>query len=181
MSKKPSPKKKYGPRAVAVPHYLNSLTSDVDRSHDARDENRVFLLQVANRTVEKKDLAMYGRIMQITWVLAAKMERAKELRQCLYNGLVAIGCYIAEKPKIPFDDKMFEELSLATEVARDILENSGEIERAGWCGCLFGACEVRVGGGQNHGVGDGVALRNRKRKGRHEEALSYCNAIRFRF
>ena len=30
MSKKPSPKKKYGPRAVAVPHYLNSLTSDVD-------------------------------------------------------------------------------------------------------------------------------------------------------
>ena len=140
MSKKPSPKKKYGPRAVAVPHYLNSLTSDVDRSHDARDENRIFLLQVANRTVEKKDLAMYGRIMQITWVLAAKMERAKvlaakmerakELRQCLYNGLVAIGCYIAEKPKIPFDDKMFEELSLATEVARDILENSGEIERA---------------------------------------------------
>lgn len=130
MSKKPSPKKKYGPRAVAVPHYLNSLTSDVDRSHDARDENRVFLLQVANRTVEKKDLAMYGRIMQIAWVLAAKMERAKELRQCLYNGLVAIGCYIAEKPKIPFDDKMFEELSLATEVARDILENSGEIERA---------------------------------------------------
>ena len=120
MSKKPSPKKKYGPRAVAVPHYLNSLTSDVDRSHDARDENRIFLLQVANRTVEKKDLAMYGRIMQITWVLAAKMERAKELR----------GCYIAEKPKIPFDDKMFEELSLATEVARDILENSGEIERA---------------------------------------------------
>ena len=93
MSKKPSPKKKYGPRAVAVPHYLNSLTSDVDRSHDARDENRVFLLQVANRTVEKKDLAMYGRIMQITWVLAAKMERAKELRQCLYNGLVAFGCY----------------------------------------------------------------------------------------
>lgn len=77
MSKKPSPKKKYGPRAVAVPHYLNSLTSDVDRSHDARDENRVFLLQVANRTVEKKDLAMYGRIMQITWVLAAKMERAQ--------------------------------------------------------------------------------------------------------
>lgn len=62
MSKKPSPKKKYGPRAVAVPHYLNSLTSDVDRSHDARDKNRVFLLQVANRTVEKKDLAMYGRI-----------------------------------------------------------------------------------------------------------------------
>ena len=41
MSKKPSPKKKYGPRAVAVPHYLNSLTSDVDRSHDARDKNRV--------------------------------------------------------------------------------------------------------------------------------------------
>ena len=32
--------------------------------------------------------------------------------------------------KIPFDDKMFEELSLATEVARDILKNSGEIERA---------------------------------------------------
>ena len=130
MSKKPSPKKKYGPRAVAVPHYLNSLTSDVDRSHDARDENRVFLLQVANRTVEKKDLAMYGRIMQITWVLAAKMERAKELRQCLYNGLAAIGSYVAEEPKIPFDDEMFEELSQATEVARDILENSGEIERA---------------------------------------------------
>ena len=31
MSKKPSPKKKYGPRAVAVPHYLNSLTSDVGK------------------------------------------------------------------------------------------------------------------------------------------------------
>ena len=73
---------------------------------------------------------MYGRILQIAWVLAAKMERAKELRQCLYDGLVAIGCYVDEKPKIPFDDEMFEGLSQATEVARDILENSGEIERA---------------------------------------------------
>lgn len=130
MSKKPRPKKKYRPHAVAVPHYLNSLTSDVNRSHDARDEDRVFLLQVANRTVEKVDLAMYGRILQIAWVLAAKMERAKELRQCLYDGLVAIGCYIDEKPKTPFNDEMFEGLSRATEVARDILENSGEIERA---------------------------------------------------
>ena len=66
----------------------------------------------------------------VAWVLAAKMDRAKELRQCLYSGLAAIGCYVAEKPKIPFDDEMFEELSQATEVARDILENSGEIERA---------------------------------------------------
>lgn len=130
MSKKPRPKKKYRPHAVAVPHYLNSLTSDVNRSHDARDEDRVFLLQVANRTVEKVDLAMYGQILQIAWVLAAKMERAKELRQCLYDGLVAIGCYIDEKPKTPFNDEMFEGLSQATEVARDILENSGEIERA---------------------------------------------------
>lgn len=130
MSRKPRPKKKYRPRAVAVPTYLNSLSSDVDHGKDARDEDRVFLLQVANRTVEKVDLALYGRILQIAWVLAAKMERAKELRQCLYDGLVAIGCYIDEKPKIPFDDEMFEELSLATEVARDILENSGEIERA---------------------------------------------------
>lgn len=48
MSKKPSPKKKYGPRAVAVPHYLNSLTSDVDRSHDARDENRIFATRIAS-------------------------------------------------------------------------------------------------------------------------------------
>lgn len=130
MSKKPRPKKKYRPRAVAVPTYLNSLSSDVDHGKDARDEDRVFLLQVANRTVEKVDLAMYGRIMQIAWVLAAQMERAKELRQCLYNGLAAIGSYVAEDPKIPFDDEMFEELSQATEVARDILENSGEIERA---------------------------------------------------
>lgn len=130
MSKKPRPKKKYRPHAVAVPHYLNSLTSDVNRSHDARDEDRVFLFQVANRTVERVDLALYGRILQIAWVLASKMERAKELRQCLYSGLAAIGCYVAEKPKIPFDDEMFEELSQATEVARDILENSGEIERA---------------------------------------------------
>ena len=126
MSQKPRPKKKYRPRAVAVPAYLNSLSSDVDRGRDARDEDRVFLLQVANRTVEKVD----RRILQIAWVLAAKMERAKELRQCLYDGLVAIGCYIDEKPKIPFDDEMFEELSQATEIARDILENSGEIERA---------------------------------------------------
>lgn len=130
MSKKPRPKKKYRPRAVAVPTYLNSLSSDVDHGKDARDEDRVFLLQVANRTVEKVDLAMYGQILQIAWVLAAKMDRAKELRQCLYSGLAAIGGYVAEKPKIPFDDEMFEELSQATEVARDILENSGEIERA---------------------------------------------------
>lgn len=130
MSQKTRPKKKYRPRAVAVPAYLNSLSSDVDRGRDARDEDRVFLLQVANRTVEKVDLALYGRILQIAWVLAAKMERAKELRQCLYDGLVAIGCYIDEKPKTPFNDEMFEGLSQATEVARDILENSGEIERA---------------------------------------------------
>ena len=65
MSKKPRPKKKYRPRAVAVPTYINSLSSDVDHGKDAREEDRVFLLQVANRTVEKVDLAMYGRIMQI--------------------------------------------------------------------------------------------------------------------
>ena len=53
MSKKPRPKKKYRPHAVAVPHYLNSLTSDVNRRHDARDEDRVFLLQVANRTLKR--------------------------------------------------------------------------------------------------------------------------------
>ena len=64
MSKKPRPKKKYRPRAVAVPTYINSLSSDVDHGKDAREEDRVFLLQVANRTVEKVDLAMYGRIMQ---------------------------------------------------------------------------------------------------------------------
>lgn len=126
MSKKPRPKKKYRPRAVAVPTYLNSLSSDVDHGKDARDEDRVFLLQVANRTVEKVDLAMYGQILQIAWVLAAKMDRAKELRQCLYSGLAAIGCYVAEKPKIPFDDEMFEELSQATEVARDSLFLSDE-------------------------------------------------------
>ena len=118
------------PDTVAVPTYLNSLRSDIDRSHDARDEDLVFFLQVANRTVEKIGLAMYGRIMQIAWVLAAKMEQAKELRQCLYNGLAAIGSYIAEKPQIPFDDEVFEELSPAMVVARDILENSGEIKRA---------------------------------------------------
>ena len=99
MSKKPRPKKKYRPRAVAVPAYLNSLSSDVDHGKDAREEDRVFLLQVANRTVEKGDLALYGRIMQIAWVLAAQMERAKELRQCLYNGLAAIGenSYLRER------------------------------------------------------------------------------------
>ena len=59
MSKKLRPKKKYRPHAVAVPHYLNSLTSDVNRSHDARDEDRVFLLQVANRTVENLKAEKY--------------------------------------------------------------------------------------------------------------------------
>lgn len=51
-------------------------------------------------------------------------------RSCGNRKLAAIGSYVAEEPKIPFDDEMFEELSQATEVARDILENSGEIERA---------------------------------------------------
>lgn len=116
-------------QSPALPPLPEFLQEHPVRTVKQNGEDRAFLLQVANRTVEKVDLAMYGRILQIAWVLAAKMERAKELRQCLYDGLVAISCYIDEKPKTPFNDEMFEGLSQATEVARDILENSGEIER----------------------------------------------------
>ena len=79
MSKKPRPKKRYRPRAVAVPPYLASLDT-YDNGFDHREDDRIFLLQVANRTVDCEDLFTRVRMMQAAWLLASRVEDAKTLR-----------------------------------------------------------------------------------------------------
>ena len=97
MSKKPRPKKKYHPRAVSVPPYLNSIQSQ-DQSNFGTDHDRTFLLQVANRTVDESELALQCRLMQAAWLLADNMENTKELRQSIFDGIAAVGAYLSDDP-----------------------------------------------------------------------------------
>lgn len=131
MSKRTRPKKKYKPRAVAVPPFLNSLDalSDKESSGEPNEKDRIFLLQVANRTVEEADLALQVQVLRAAWVLAEKMESTKELRQCLVDGIVAIGTYLSEDHK-EFTPECFEMLSTAIETCRAIMQATGQIERA---------------------------------------------------
>lgn len=129
MSKKPRSKKHYRPRAVAVPPYLATLNTYED-GIDHRDEDRVFLLRVANRTVDEAALVIHCRLFQTAWLLAAKMEDAKVLRECMGGGLEAIGAYLAPDREAEFTPQEFERLSEAVETCRSILEMSGHVERA---------------------------------------------------
>lgn len=128
MSKKPRAKKHYRPRAVFVPPMLSTL-KDPSLTEKAKEEDRVFLLRVANRTADSQEIVVYGRIMQVAWVLAAKMENAVQLREMLREGLRSMGAYLSEN-HVEFSPNDFETLSESVEIARDILENSGQIERA---------------------------------------------------
>lgn len=129
MSKKPRPKKRYRPRAVAVPPYLASLNT-YDDGIDHREDDRVFLLQVANRTVDEEDLFTHVRLMQVAWLLASRMEDAKNLRECLHEAILAIGAYVDADRETVFTPERFEALRAGTELCRSILENSGHVERA---------------------------------------------------
>lgn len=129
MSKKPRTKKRYHPRAVAVPPYLASLDT-YDNGIDHREDDRIFLLQVANRTVDCDDLFTHVRMMQATWLLASRMEDAKSLRECLHEAILAIGAYVDDDREKVFTPERFEALRAGTELCRSIFENSGHVERA---------------------------------------------------
>ena len=132
MSKKQRLKKKYKPKNVAVPPYLNSLDAYSQRTDiDPRDGDRTFLLQVANRTVSEGDLAIHCYIIQAAWALAEKMENTADIRKCLSDGFAAVGAYLNEEEREEkFTKEVFEMLSVAVETARSIFENSGQVERA---------------------------------------------------
>lgn len=132
MSKKQRPKKKYKPKNVAVPPYLNSLDAYSQRTDiDPRDGDRTFLLQVANRTVSEGDLVINCYSIQAAWALAEKMENTSEIRKCLSDGFAAVGAYLdVETREEKFTPEVFEMLSQAIETTRSIFENSGQVERA---------------------------------------------------
>lgn len=69
------------------------------------------------------------QLLRAAWVLAEKMESTKELRQCLVDGIVAIGTYLSEDHK-EFTPECFEMLSTAIETCRAIMQATGRIERA---------------------------------------------------
>ena len=130
MSKKPRPKKKYHPRRIAVPSYIASLDSSVGQVQEVgRSEDRLFLLRIANRTADNDDLVTHCQLFRAAWLLAERMDDAKTIRTCLYDGVVAIGGYLCDDPT-EFTDKLFEDLNCAVEVSRSIFENTGKIERA---------------------------------------------------
>lgn len=128
MSKK-RPKKHYRPRAVAVPPFLATMQSFGDNV-DHRENDRVYLLRVANRTATEEDGLIHVRLMQVAWILAARMENARALRECLRDGILAVGYYSDPKGELEFTQEHFEQLSAAVETCRGILDNSGHLERA---------------------------------------------------
>ena len=130
MSKKPRQKKKYHPRRIAVPSYIAALDDSIGQTQEqGRSEDRLFLLRIANRTADDDDLVLHCQMLRAAWLLAERMEDAKTIRNCLYEGIEAIGAYLS--PKISdFSELYFERLSEAIEVCCSVLENSGKIERA---------------------------------------------------
>lgn len=150
MSKKPRPKKHYRPRAVFVPPMLSTLKIP-ELSKNAREEDRVFLLRVANRTAADDEIVLYGRLMQVAWVLAAKMENAVQLREAFREGLRSMGAYLSED-HVEFNAEYFDTLTVAVEAARDVLENSGQIERAqAMAAVLSGKLDVGLDSGKING------------------------------
>lgn len=131
MSKKNRPKKKYRPRAVSVPPYLNSIDALVGQTsaEELAEKDRIFLLQVANRTIDEYDLASHVQVLRAAWVLAEKMENTQALRKCMTDGIVAIGCYLSEDHS-EFTPECFEMLSVAVETCRAIMNATGRLERA---------------------------------------------------
>ena len=95
MSKKLRQKKQYRPRAVSVPPMLSTLKLP-KLTADAREEDRVFLLRMANGTAENDEVVLYSRFMQVAWILAVKMENPVQIREAFREGLRAMGAYLAE-------------------------------------------------------------------------------------
>lgn len=130
MSKKPRPKKKYRPRLLSVPSYIAAMDDSIGRTQaQGRLDDQTFLLRIANRTAEQGDLVLSCQMMRAAWLLAERMDEAKTIRECLFNGVEALGAYLSEGHK-EFTDAYFEKLSQATDVARSVFENASRIERA---------------------------------------------------
>lgn len=123
-------KKKYRPRTVAVPNYLAGLDSSIGKKQElGREDDRLFLLRVANRTADNQDLVLQCHVFMAAWLLAERMEDAKAIRSCLYDGVAAIGAYLDED-QTSFTQAHFETLAQATDIGRSVMENSGKMERA---------------------------------------------------
>ena len=130
MSNKNRPKKKYRPRSVAVPDFLVGLDSSIGKKQEVgREDDRLFLLRVANRTADNNDLVLQCQVFTAAWLLAERMENAKTIRACLYDGVAALGAYLDED-KTHFTQEHFEILAQASEVGRAVMENSATLERA---------------------------------------------------
>ena len=110
-------------------HKKEPLYQDSGKQERKVEEDRLFLLRVANRTVEEEELVLYTRLFQMAWILASKMQDALKLREVIANGLRAVGAYLSPDA-VEFDDEFFNDLSQAVEVCRGIIEQSGQLERA---------------------------------------------------
>ena len=143
MSKKPRPKKKYRPRAVSVPPYLNSFETQ-DQSNLGTDHDRTFLLQVANRTVDESELALQCRLMQAAWLLAENMENTKELRKAIFEGISAVGAYLSDDHQ-EFTQEAFEMLAIGVDTCRAILQTASRLERTQAMAAVLSGREKNVG------------------------------------
>lgn len=130
MSKKPRPKKHYRPHAITVPSFLGSLNARNRRpEEEAEEDDRLFCLRIANRTAPKADIAAYCQFLQIAWLLAARMENAKALRELLNDGLQALEDYLVlDAETVP--SSLVANLTEAVETGRQIYNNAGDLERS---------------------------------------------------
>ena len=150
MSKKTRQKKQYRPRAVSVPPMLSTLKLP-KLTADAREEDRVFLLRMANGTAENDEVVLYSRFIQVAWILAAKMENSVQIREAFREGLRAMGAYLSEG-HLEFTSEFLNVLTVSVEAARDVLENSGQIERAqAMAAVLSGKLDVGLDSGNING------------------------------
>lgn len=132
MSKKPRPKKKYKPRKISVSPFVTQMETmfklDTAPACEASFEDQIFLLQVANRTVSSKDLALQCQVFRTARLLATRMNESEALRQCLYKGIEAVGTYLSPD-HIEFTQERYEDLADAVETTRAIFAKCGKFER----------------------------------------------------
>lgn len=91
-------------------------------------KDRVFLLKMANHTVNDNDLLLQCQVFRAANLLADKMVEAPELKACLYKGIESIGAYLSPD-HTEFDKERFEDLAQAIEVTKMIFNRCSTLER----------------------------------------------------
>ena len=128
MPKKPRNKRSYRPRLLSVPPYLAGRACFVENS-EHQNEDRCFLLRIANRTADEAEVLRRVRQIQAAWVVASRMEETESLRRTLLSGILLLDTYLNPQNSETIPAEALDLLCRSVDTARAVWENTGHLER----------------------------------------------------